>query len=79
MTTNATSEAIVRSILQLSHSLGCRVVAEGVETVEVVEALRRMGCDYAQGFYFTRAVPRTEFTTWVREHPGAGRGSAKVA
>jgi EAL domain-containing protein (putative c-di-GMP-specific phosphodiesterase class I) len=55
------------------------VVAEGVETVEVLEALRRMGCDYAQGFYFTRAVPRTEFTTWVREHPGAGRGSAKVA
>jgi EAL domain-containing protein (putative c-di-GMP-specific phosphodiesterase class I) len=81
MTTNVTSEAIVRSILQLSHSLGCRVVAEGVETVEVLDALRRMGCDFAQGFYFSRAVPGSEFTKWVREHPAAGRdrGSAKVA
>lgn len=82
MTTNATNEAIVRSILQLSHSLGCGVVAEGVETVEVLEALRRMGCDFAQGFYFSRAVPGPEFTMWVKEHPAAGRsdrGSAKVA
>jgi diguanylate cyclase (GGDEF)-like protein/PAS domain S-box-containing protein len=82
MTTNATNEAIVRSILQLSHSLGCRVVAEGVETVDVLDALRRMGCDFAQGFYFSRAVPGTEFAKWVREHPGAGRvdrASANVA
>ncbi len=79
MTRNTTSEAIVRSILQLSHSLGCRVVAEGVETVEVLDALRRMGCDFAQGFYFSRAVPGNALTDWVREHPGAGRGDRPPA
>jgi diguanylate cyclase (GGDEF)-like protein/PAS domain S-box-containing protein len=79
MTANPTSEAIVRSILQLSHSLGCRVVAEGVETVEVLDALRRMGCDFAQGFYFSRAVPGADLTDWVREHPGARRGDRPPA
>jgi diguanylate cyclase (GGDEF)-like protein/PAS domain S-box-containing protein len=73
MNENSTNEAIVRSILQLSHSLGCRVVAEGVETVEVLEGLRQMGCDFAQGFYFSRAVPAPEFSAWVKAHPGAGR------
>ncbi len=79
MMANTTSEAIVRSILQLSHSLGCRVVAEGVETVEVLDALRRMGCDFAQGFYFSRAIPGIELTDWVREHPGAKRGDRRAA
>ncbi len=79
MAANGTSEAIVRSILQLSHSLGCGVVAEGVETVEVLDALRRMGCDFAQGFYFSRAVPGTELTDWIREHPGAKRGDRPPA
>ena|GEM_PF-3279326 len=82
MTTNRTNEAIVRSILQLGHSLGCRVVAEGVETVEVLEALRQMGCDFVQGFYFSHAVPATEFAAWVREHPaveGEHRQQAKAA
>lgn len=77
MSGNPTNEAIVRSILQLSHSLGRRVVAEGVETAEVVETLRQMGCDFAQGFYFTRAIPGPEFTGWVREHPGTGRAGGQ--
>src|SRR6202171_4855031 len=72
-----TNEAIVRSVLQLSHRLGWRVVAEGVETVEVLEALRAMGCDFAQGFYFTRAVPGPEFTAWVKGHTDAGRAGIR--
>ena len=48
--------AIVRSVVDLGHNLGLTVVAEGVETKELWDALRALGCDTAQGFYF--AMPR---------------------
>jgi diguanylate cyclase (GGDEF)-like protein len=48
--TNASDRSIVSSTIDLAHQLGLRVVAEGVETVEVLDSLRAMGCDEAQGF-----------------------------
>lgn len=48
---------IVNSTIQLAHSLGRRVVAEGVEDRETLYALERMGCDIAQGFYIGRPMP----------------------
>ena len=48
---------IVNSTIQLAHSLGRRVVAEGVEDRETLYALERMGCDVAQGFYIGRPMP----------------------
>jgi diguanylate cyclase (GGDEF)-like protein len=48
---------IVRTIVDLGHNLDMRVVAEGVETVEQLALLRAMGCDDAQGFYFSPPVP----------------------
>jgi diguanylate cyclase (GGDEF)-like protein len=48
---------IVQATIQLAHSLGFQVVAEGVETVEVRNALREMGCDYAQGYFYGRPEP----------------------
>lgn len=47
---------ITRAIVGLGHALGMSVVAEGVETEAVALALRQMGCDQAQGFYFDRAI-----------------------
>jgi diguanylate cyclase (GGDEF)-like protein len=47
---------IVRTIVTLAHNLGMDVVAEGVETKEQLGELRAMGCDYGQGFLFSRAV-----------------------
>jgi EAL domain-containing protein (putative c-di-GMP-specific phosphodiesterase class I) len=49
--------AIVQTVVELAHILGIEVVAEGVETAEQETLLREMGCDYAQGFYFSRALP----------------------
>ncbi len=49
--------AIVRSIIDLGHNLSLRVVAEGVETDEVLTELRRAECDMAQGFLFARPMP----------------------
>jgi diguanylate cyclase (GGDEF)-like protein len=47
---------MVRAIVGLAHSLGLDVVAEGVESAEQAEELRALGCEYAQGFYFSKAV-----------------------
>ena len=48
---------MVNSTIQLAHSLGRKVVAEGVETPEVLKELRRMGCDMAQGYHIGRPAP----------------------
>ncbi|MDA3875583.1 MAG: bifunctional diguanylate cyclase/phosphodiesterase, partial [Halothiobacillus sp.] len=52
--------AIVTAIIQLSRSLGLPTQAEGVETAEQYRFLREMGCQYGQGFYFSRSVPPAE-------------------
>ena len=60
---------IVRSTINLAHSLGLDVVAEGVEDRGTAQALRAMDCDYAQGFYFNRALPAADFIDWCRDNP----------
>lgn len=49
--------AIVMAVLGMAHSLGLAVVAEGVETKQQLDALRELGCELAQGFYFARPEP----------------------
>ncbi len=70
MTVDADDAAIVRSIVDLAHSLGLRVVAEGVETAETWRALEAMGCDLAQGYLISRPVPGDEVTQWLSAHFG---------
>jgi EAL domain-containing protein (putative c-di-GMP-specific phosphodiesterase class I) len=53
--------AIVRHSIELGRSLGLRVVAEGVESLEAHERLATMGCDHGQGFLYSRAVPAEDF------------------
>ena len=56
LTQNAESARLVQTIVAMAHGLGLRVVAEGVETVEQLEHLRGLGCEYAQGFYFAKPL-----------------------
>jgi EAL domain-containing protein (putative c-di-GMP-specific phosphodiesterase class I) len=58
---------IVRSIIDLGDALGLRVVAEGVETETAWRALAAMGCDFAQGWYLSKALPAAEATAWLRD------------
>ncbi len=62
----AAHEAIVSASIVLARALGLRVVAEGVESVHQLHALRRLGCAYAQGFLFSRPVPAAELPDLVR-------------
>ncbi len=56
---------IVRSIVDLAHNLGAKVVAEGVEDRETMDMLVEYGCDEAQGYYFSRPVPGRFLSDWL--------------
>jgi len=58
--------AIVRTTIELGHSLGLKVVAEGIETPEVWATLLRLGCDLAQGYFISRPMPASAVSTWTR-------------
>ena len=59
------SAALVSSTITLAHSLGLRIVAEGVETAGTYTELSRMGCDEAQGHFMSRPVPGAELHRWL--------------
>jgi len=58
---DANDRALVTTIIQLSHSLGLKVIAEGVETPEQLAFLQENGCDHYQGYYFSQPVPISIF------------------
>ena len=57
-------QSLVRSMITLSHQLGYRVVAEGVETTPVADMLAEMKCDEAQGYLFARPLELSDFEQW---------------
>jgi diguanylate cyclase (GGDEF)-like protein len=59
--TETNAATVVRAILSMSHHLGIKVTAEGVETTDHLKILSRRNCDEAQGYYFSRAVPAADF------------------
>jgi diguanylate cyclase (GGDEF)-like protein len=59
------ASALVASSIHLGHSMGLRIVAEGVETFDVLDQLARFGCDVAQGYYLSRPVPAAALETWL--------------
>ncbi|MFD1361525.1 putative bifunctional diguanylate cyclase/phosphodiesterase [Lentibacillus salinarum] len=60
------NQAIVKSIIHMSHSLDMKVIAEGVETIEQLRFLTKEKCDEMQGFYFSKPLPPEKLTKWFR-------------
>jgi EAL domain-containing protein (putative c-di-GMP-specific phosphodiesterase class I) len=58
-------ETIVRSIVDLGHALGFRIIAEGVESEDTWDQLRELGVDYVQGYVMTRPLAADEFVDWL--------------
>jgi diguanylate cyclase (GGDEF)-like protein len=58
-------QAIVESVVRMSHRLGFRVVAEGVETASQAKFLQEVGCDEAQGYYFARPIDEPAFSRFM--------------
>ncbi len=73
MLENPAHAAIVRSVVELGHNLSLEVVGEGVETNEVLTALRATGCDTAQGFYLARPMPADALRSWLSALPASNR------
>lgn len=65
---NERKRKLVGAMIELSHELGYRVVAEGVETAEAISFLQSNSCDEAQGYLFGRPMPLEQFTQWMAEH-----------
>ena len=67
MMTSESDTQIVRSVINLAHNFGLKVVAEGVEDEATLAALEAMGCDQVQGYVFSRALPARELVAWIEQ------------
>lgn len=69
---------IINGIIQMVHHLGIKVIAEGAETEAQVKFLRDNGCDYIQGYYFSKPLPEEDFLAYIQKCKEEGRlGPAK--
>jgi len=73
MGSNSNNALIVQATIDLGHNLGLEVVAAGVENAWTLSLLQPLGCDTAQGYYFTRPLNAQEFTTWLGQTIATGR------
>ena len=66
MANHKDDETIVRSTIDLGHNMGLKVVAEGVETEEMLEQLKEMRCDLVQGYHLSRPLPPAKLELWLQ-------------
>jgi diguanylate cyclase (GGDEF)-like protein len=71
MLSDRSHAAIVRSVIDLAHNLGFEVVAEGVETEQILDALADLGCDIAQGYLLARPMPAGALPEWLNSRRAA--------
>jgi diguanylate cyclase (GGDEF)-like protein len=67
ITSDKTAASLVTSIISMAHSIGVRVIAEGVETEAQLKFLTNYHCDEIQGYYFSRPIPASSFTELIRK------------
>jgi diguanylate cyclase (GGDEF)-like protein len=66
--TSDDDQLIVRSTIDLGHTLGLSVTAEGVESEEIKALLKSYGCDTAQGYLYSKPLPAKDFIQWVHQY-----------
>ena len=59
---------VVRAVVNMAHGMELKLVAEGIETAEEAESMRKEGIDYIQGFYYSRPLPLKEFLEFLTKN-----------
>ena len=65
---SANGQIILEHTIRMMQCIGKRLVAEGAETTHAIELLRSMGCDYIQGFYYSKPLPSSEFVDFLKKY-----------
>lgn len=65
--TDSEEKIVIPSVIAMAKKLNLEVVCEGVETIEQVEFLRSIDCDYAQGYYYAKPIPQDAFDKMLKE------------
>jgi len=78
MENNNNNLIIVQTTIDLGHNLGLEVVAEGTENASDILRLQQLGCDKAQGYYFTKPLSAKEFKNWREKNLAAGQMHNKL-
>lgn len=68
MMSDESDEVIVDSVINLAHNFSYKVVAEGVENAETLEALKNKKCDEAQGYFIAKPMPIDQLIEWIKRH-----------
>jgi len=68
MLENDMDQHIVKTVIEMAHGFDLEVVAEGIENIETLQALRDMGCDIGQGYYLAKPMPQETFIRWLEQY-----------
>ncbi|OUR59538.1 hypothetical protein A9Q74_17325 [Colwellia sp. 39_35_sub15_T18] len=71
MTSSYKDKALINAVISMSHALNLKVVAEGIETEQQLESLRHLGCDYGQGYLFSKPLSIEDMTRLLNDNPDA--------
>jgi diguanylate cyclase (GGDEF)-like protein len=78
MLENSMDQHIVKTVVEMAHGFDLKVVAEGIENIETLHALRDLGCDIGQGYYLAKPMPQEAFIRWL-EHYDASEVRESIA
>lgn len=67
ITDSSSNVAIIKAIIAMGHSMGLKIIAEGVETIEHLNLLKEYGCDEVQGYFFSKPVPAEELAALLKQ------------
>ena len=71
---NKKAQAMLNGIIDLARGIGLEAVAEGIETVEQAEMIQQTGCNYCQGYFFKKPLPKTDLVAFLtRREEGGSR------
>ena len=68
MLENSMDQHIVKTVIKMAHGFDLKVVAEGIENLETLLALKELGCDIGQGYYMARPMPQEAFIEWLNKY-----------